>query len=68
MRDAFGIIPNVARCSACEKPLLGFVTDASGRCCSCITKNARAVDCDCGFLVEGEACACSMATSQELAS
>jgi hypothetical protein len=45
----------VSRCSVCEKPTAGL------RCAECQARNAQRVDCECGFLYEGEAHTCKEA-------
>lgn len=57
-REAFKRLDAIARCSVCEKPLLGEAPDVTGRCTTCSAHNAHAVTCDCGFLYAGERCTC----------
>jgi hypothetical protein len=66
LHDQLGPIPELVRCSACDKPLLDAErgeVDQQGRCCLCQWRNARPVSCECGFLYEGEACTCGAAES-----
>ena len=46
------------RCAVCERPCFSL-PDAEGRCESCWQHNARAVDCECGFLHADEVCECA---------
>lgn len=62
VRDDIGLIPELPRCSVCEKPLLGVdlaEVDGQGRCCMCQWRNARRAECECAFLYEGERCRCN---------
>lgn len=42
------------RCSTCS--ILSGTFDTIGRCATCSARDARAVDCGCGFLYADEAC------------
>lgn len=46
----------ITRCSVCER-----MTSGAETCAVCIETGARRVECECGYLREGEQCGCEVA-------